>query len=105
MTSPYGIVDTDEAGLVRRFREKTPLPYAVNGGVYALHPAIAELLPERGDHEVSVFPALAEAGGMSAAPAAPGVFWRSVDSFKDLREAEEYIAAAGWPAAGGGTAL
>ena len=89
MTSPYGIVDTDAAGLVREFREKAPLPYAINGGVYVLNPAIKELLPETGDHETATFPALAAAGRMSAVPA--NAFWRSVDSPKDLREAEEHV--------------
>lgn len=90
MTSPYGIVDTDENGLVSRFREKAALPYALNGGVYVLHPAIHDLLPEVGDHEVTTFPTLAETGRMSAVPT--DAFWRGVDSPKDLREAEEHIA-------------
>ena len=90
MTSPYGIVDTDSAGLVRDFREKAPLPYTVNGGVYVLHPAIRELLPEVGDHETATFPELAAAGRMSAV--LTGAFWRSVDSPKDLQDASEFVA-------------
>lgn len=92
MPSPYGIVDTDPAGLVAGFREKAPLPYAVNAGVYILHPAIRELLPAAGDHETTTFPALAAAGRMSAVPAAPASFWRSIDSLNDLQEAEAYLA-------------
>ena len=92
MPSPYGIVDTDPAGLVAGFREKAPLPYAVNAGVYILHPAIRELLPAAGDHETTTFPALAAAGRMSAVPAAPTAFWRSIDSLNDLQEAEAYLA-------------
>ena len=92
MPSPYGIVDTDPAGLVAVFREKAPLPYAVNAGVYILHPAIRELLPAAGDHETTTFPALAAAGRMSAVPAAPTAFWRSIDSLNDLQEAEAYLA-------------
>ena len=91
MTSPYGIVDTDANGLVSRFREKAVLPYAINGGVYVLHPAIRGLLPDFGDHETSTFPELAAAGRMSAVSTA--AFWRSVDSPKDLREAEEHLSA------------
>ena len=90
MTSPYGIVDTDENGLVSRFREKAALPYALNAGVYVLHPAIRDLLPDVGDHETTTFPTLAETGRMSAVPT--NAFWRSVDSPQDLREAEEHIA-------------
>ena len=90
MTSPYGLVDTDGSGLVNGFREKAMLPYAINGGVYVLNPAIRDLLPEVGDHETTTFPALAAAGRMSAVHSER--FWRSVDSPKDLREAAEHIA-------------
>lgn len=89
LTSPYGIVDTDAAGLVREFREKAPLPYVINGGVYVLHPSIKDLLPESGDHETTTFPMLAAAGRMSAVRT--NAFWRSVDSPKDLREAEDHV--------------
>ena len=89
MTSPYGIVDTGGDGIVDQFREKAVLPYAINGGVYVLHPGIRDLLPELGDHETSTFPALAAEGRMSAV--STGAFWRSVDSPKDLREAEEHL--------------
>ena len=89
MTSPYGIVDTGADGIVDQFREKAVLPYAINGGVYVLHPGIRDLLPELGDHETTTFPALAAEGRMSAVSTA--AFWRSVDSPKDLREAEEYL--------------
>ena len=90
MTSPYGIVDAGADGLVQQFREKAALPYTINGGVYVLHPDIRDLLPETGDHEATTFPALAAAGRMSAVQS--GVFWRSVDSPKDLLEAEEHFA-------------
>ena len=93
MTSPYGIVDTDADGVVSRFREKAVLPYAINGGVYVLHPGIRDLLPEIGDHETTTFPALAAEGRMSAV--STDAFWRSVDSPKDLREAEEHLSSLG----------
>ena len=89
MTSPYGIVDTGADGLVDQFREKAVLPYAINGGVYVFHPDIRELLPELGDHETTTFPNLAAQGRMSAV--LTDAFWRSVDSPKDLREAEEHL--------------
>lgn len=91
MTSPYGVVDTDANGMVNQFREKAALPYAINGGIYVLHPGIRDLLPELGDHETTTFPALAAEGRMSAVPTE--AFWRSVDSPKDLREAEEHLSA------------
>ena len=89
MTSPYGIVDAGADGLVCQFREKAVLPYAINGGVYVLHPDIRHMLPETGDHETTTFPTLAASGRISAVQTA--AFWRSVDSPKDLREAEEHL--------------
>lgn len=98
MVSPYGIVDTDPDGRVSDFREKVALPHRINGGVYVLHPGIRDLLPDEGDHETTTFPALARAGRMSAVQTTE--FWRSVDSMRDLREAEEHLerrlAPTGW---------
>ena len=89
MTSPYGIVDAGADELVSQFREKTVLPYAINGGVYVLPPDIRDMLPETGDHETTTFPTLATSGRMSTVQTA--AFWRSVDTPKDLREAEEHL--------------
>ena len=100
MVSPYGIVDTDDTGMARRFREKATLPYAINGGVYALNPEIKNLLPDVGDHETTTFPELAASGRMSAVQT--DKFWRSVDSFKDLSEVESYLAE-GFDADGAGS--
>ena len=89
MVSPYGIVDIDGYGKVRKFEEKAALPYAINGGIYALDPGIRDMLPETGDHETTTFPALSEAGRMSAVQT--DAFWRSVDSLQDLREVERHL--------------
>ncbi len=87
MVSPYGIVDLDENGSVQGFREKVEIPYWINAGVYVLDRGVAPELPELGDHETETFPRLAQAGQLAALKSR--AFWRSVDSFKDLREAEE----------------
>jgi NDP-sugar pyrophosphorylase family protein len=89
MVSPYGLVDTDGQDDVVGFREKVELPYWINAGIYVFDRRIAPQLPELGDHETSTFPQLAQAGKISAFKSR--AFWRSVDSFKDLREAEEYL--------------
>lgn len=89
MISPYGIVDMDEGGSVQGFREKVEIPYWINAGVYVLDRRIATELPELGDHETETFPRLAQAGQLAALKSR--AFWRSVDSFKDLREAEEQL--------------
>jgi NDP-sugar pyrophosphorylase family protein len=89
MVSPYGLVDTDDQDDVVEFREKVELPYWINAGIYVFDRRIAPQLPELGDHETSTFPQLAQAGKISAFKSR--AYWRSVDSFKDLREAEEYL--------------
>lgn len=89
LVSPYGIVELDGAEGVAAFREKAELPHWINGGIYVFDRRIAPLLPERGDHETETFPLLAQQGRIAAYPSRD--FWRSVDSFKDLREAEDFL--------------
>ena len=92
MISPYGLVDTNDHDAVIGFREKVELPYWINAGIYMFDRSIAPELPDLGDHEVETFPQLAQAGRISALKSRS--FWRSVDSFKDLREAEEFMGGA-----------
>ena len=87
--SPFGLVDIQGEDYVKGFREKVELPYWINGGIYVFSRDIEDRLPELGDHETSTFPALAAEGKMCASRS--GAFWRSVDSFKDLQEAETYL--------------
>ena len=89
MISPYGIVDIEADEDVMGFREKAELPHWINGGVYVFDRAIFPEFPDLGDHEVETFPRLARDGKIAAFKTRS--FWRSVDSFKDLREAEEYL--------------
>ena len=89
MVSPYGLVDLDSRDDVAGFREKVEMPHWINAGVYILDRRIYPELPELGDHETETFPRLARDGRISAYKSR--AFWRSVDSFKDLREAEEQI--------------
>ena len=89
MVSPYGLVDMNDSGDVIGFREKVEMSHWINAGVYVLERDIFEELPELGDLETSTFPRLALDGRISAYQSR--AFWRSVDSFKDLREAEEAL--------------
>jgi NDP-sugar pyrophosphorylase family protein len=82
--SPYGIVEIDGDDRVTHFREKPELPYWINAGIYALSPAIRDHLPERGDHELTTFPALARAGKLGAYKSQ--AYWRGVDTIKDVNE-------------------
>jgi len=91
MPSPYGIVETDEEGVVTRFREKPILEDKwINGGVYAMRREILRILPEKGDIEKTVFPHLAEEKLMVGVRY-QGVFWRSIDTIKDLEYMEEKV--------------
>ncbi len=89
MPSPYGIVDVDEAGWVTGFREKPMLPYWINAGIYILSRAVMARFPREGDHESELFPRLAEEGRLQAFSS--DAFWRSVETPKDLREAQDFI--------------
>ena len=87
--SPFGVVDIDEDGEVTGFREAPMLSHWVNSGVYALGEEAIARLPERGDHEQSTFPELAEEGKLRAFRH-EGV-WLTVNTPKDLRTAEEFM--------------
>lgn len=89
--SPFGVMEFDATGRVSCFSEKPTLPLWINGGVYVFDRAMETLLPERGDHEDTAFPRLAAEGKLGAYPSK--AFWRSVDTFKDLREAETALRA------------
>ena len=87
--SPYGLVDVNDRDDVEGFREKVELPYWINAGIYVFARDIEAQLPELGDHETSTFPALAAEGKLGAVRSR--AFWRSVDSFSDLQDAESYL--------------
>ncbi len=69
------------------------LPHWVNMGLYVLDDEAIERLPEKGDHETSTFPELAEEGKLLAFRHEG--LWLTVNTPKDLRAAEEHFAAAG----------
>jgi NDP-sugar pyrophosphorylase family protein len=70
----------------------------VNCGLYVLGEEAIARLPERGDHERTTFPELAAEGRLRAFRH-EGV-WLTVNTPKDLRQAEEHVAAnPEWPGA------
>lgn len=96
--SPFGVVEIDEQGLVTGFREAPILAEWVNAGVYVLDEEALARLPERGDHEQTTFPELAGERRLLAFRH-EGV-WLTVNTPKDLRRAEDFVAAhADWGAA------
>jgi NDP-sugar pyrophosphorylase family protein len=91
LPSAFGVVDLGPEDAVTGFRETPPLPYWASCGVYVLGEEAIARLPQRGDHERTTFPELA-AEGRLAAFRHSGI-WLSVNTAKDLRVAEEFVAA------------
>ena len=87
--SPYGIVEVNTEDLIGGFREKAQLPHWINAGIYVFSKSVEARLPDVGAHEDTTFPELARAGLLGAFRST--AFWRSVDSHKDLSEAEAFL--------------
>ena len=84
LQSPFGVVELGADDVVTGFQEAPRLPHWVSCGVYVLGSEALERLPERGDHERTTFPELAAEGKLL-----------TVNTPKDLRRAEERVAAGG----------
>jgi NDP-sugar pyrophosphorylase family protein len=89
--SPFGVVDVDADETVRGFSEAPLLPQWVSSGVYVLDDECIERLPERGDHEDTTFPELALEGRLAAY--CNTSYWLTVNTPKQLREAEAFVRA------------
>lgn len=85
----WGIAEL-EGDLIRGFTQSPRLPYWINAGIYCFEPEIVPMLPDKGDHEDSTFPALAREGRLGWY----GIegYWRGIDTLKDIQEASEEIA-------------
>ncbi len=90
LRSPYGIARVDRSGRIVTFSEKPLLPYWMNAGVYVLSAEFFRRLPLKGDHEDTAFPALSVQGKLFGYRSK--AYWRTVDTFKDLTEAERELA-------------
>jgi len=87
----YGIVEVDTDGRIAGFTQSPLLPFWINAGVYLFEPDVTGLLPDKGDHEDSTFPKLAQ-DGLLAGYRIDG-YWRGVDTVKDVTEASEQVPA------------
>jgi NDP-sugar pyrophosphorylase family protein len=87
--SPFGVVELAEDDRVTGFQEAGLLPHWVSCGLYVLGEEALELLPERGDHETTTFPALAAQGRLGAFRHAG--LWLTVNTPKELRIADEHL--------------
>ena len=100
LRSPFGVVDLD-GEVVTGFREAPQLEGLwVSCGIYVLGDEALSRFPERGDHETTTFPELASEGRLRAHR--HDGLWLTVNTPKDLRVAEEHLAAnPGWPVRSG----
>jgi len=100
LRSPFGVVDLD-GDVVTGFREAPQLEGRwVSCGIYVLGDEALSRFPERGDHETTTFPELASEGRLRAHR--HDGLWLTVNTPKDLRVAEEHLAAnPGWPVRSG----
>lgn len=93
LRSPFGIVELDGNSNVIGFTEKPEIPDKwINAGVYHFTRDVFRYLPNDGNIEVTALPALANEGKLQAVKY-PGVFWRSIDSHKDIEEATKEMQA------------
>jgi NDP-sugar pyrophosphorylase family protein len=87
--SPFGVVEVGADDTIAGFREAPMLPQWVSSGVYVLDDECLARLPERGDHETTTFPELAAGGRLVAYRNTS--FWLTVNTPKQLREAEQFV--------------
>jgi NDP-sugar pyrophosphorylase family protein len=89
--SQFGLVEIDDADVVRGFREAARVPYWVNCGNYVLSAEAIERFPDVGDHESTTFPELAAEGTLHGYRHEG--LWLTVNTPKELRVAAEHVAA------------
>ena len=97
--SAFGVVLVSDDDVVTSFAEKTELPFWINGGIYVIERGIESAFPDVGDHETTTFPQVVDDGRMRAIRSSAN--WISVDSHKDLRQAEEMMVNGQLPSAAG----
>ncbi len=91
LPSPYGVLEISEDYKVVGFIEKPRIEdYWINAGVYAMTPQALKYFPETGDLERTAFPAMAKDGVLGAVKYTE-IFWKAVDTYKDLEEATKSI--------------
>jgi mannose-1-phosphate guanylyltransferase len=87
LRSPFGVVELDRDSKVLGFVEKPEISDKwINAGVYHFTQDVFKYLSENSNIEVTALPALANEGKLKAVKY-KNVFWRSIDSHKDIEEA------------------
>lgn len=95
LKSPFGVVELDGDSNVVGFIEKPRISDRwINAGTYFFTHEVFDYLPENGNIEVTALPMLAKERGKLKAVKYENVFWRSIDSHKDIEEAAREIQSA-----------
>lgn len=90
LRTTFGIVHLNGIK-VKRFEEKPEMfDYWMNAGIYYLNKDIIQHLPKNGNLENTTFPILANHDKLNAVKFSH-VFWKSVDSYKDMEDCESLI--------------
>ena len=89
MRSPYGIVETDESGIIFEFKEKPTLDHWIHAGVDIFEKDVLHEFPDKGQMEETIFEKLAEEKQLKAYYIDPKYYWKSIDNPKDFQEAEK----------------
>ena len=91
LRSPFGVVELDENSKVKGFIEKPEISDKwINAGLYLFTEEVFSYLPIEGNIEVTALQWLAKEGRLHALRYRD-VFWRSIDSHKDIEEASKEI--------------
>jgi mannose-1-phosphate guanylyltransferase len=89
LRSPFGVVELDVNSMVRGFIEKPEIHDTwINAGLYRFTREVFTYLPSEGNIEVTALPALAKDAKLQAVKY-KDIFWRSIDSHKDIDEASK----------------
>lgn len=89
--SRFAVVEITDDDVIEGFTETGHDPYWVNCGIYVLSAQAIERFPDCGDHESTAFPELAAEGRLRAYRHEG--LWLTVNTPKELRQAEEHVAA------------
>jgi len=88
--SPFGIIEYDKTGTIRKFLEKPILPDTfMNAGIYIFNKSIKKYLPQKGAIENTTFKHLAKNKKLKAYKYM-GVF-TTVNKLSDIKEAEKTL--------------
>jgi len=83
LTSSFGIVEMDENGTVKEFKEKPILDHWISGGYIVLNKEVIDYITA-GRDETDAFAALAAEGKVQAFK--HDGFWKTMNSIKDMQE-------------------